>query len=315
MKRRVFIVSLGSWVVVGCGGSKPQGAPSPPDVPSATQSAPGTPPATTTLAPAATATATATAAPTPLATSVPAKLEPRGFPLDPATRTGLVAGAAGSRTIRWGEGPTALAYSRDDQPSSDPERANRCGWNARTHFEYEAQPAVDWYLPVGTPVVATMDGTATLLINTVSNPFDVYGVSREPYIGNPDRSRAPVSPFPGPGGGQGVFVRIENSQFRTDYAHFEIGRSLKVVPNGTYFASYSSTFDYGRAFSELRDFRTATLIASWEVHAGEVIGFTGDSGYSEAPHLHYAIRPAGEMNALCPTLEPGFADGGWLFSP
>lgn len=219
----------------------------------------------------------------------------------------------GSRQLRWGEGPSALDYSRDDQPSADPVRANRSGWNARTHYEYEGQPAVDWYVPGGTPVLATMDGTATLLINTVSNPFDVYAVSREPYIGNPDRARAPVSPFPGPGGGQGVFVRIENSQFRTDSAHLAIAPTLGVVPSGSYYASYSPTFDYVRTFSELRDFRTATLIATWEVRAGDVIGFTGDSGYSEAPHLHYAIRPAGEMNALCPTTETGFGQGGWLF--
>jgi len=91
----------------------------------------------------------------------------------------MVSGVPGNRALQWGEGPTALEYSRDDQPSGDPDRANRCGWNARLHVEYEGQPAVDWYIPPGTPVVATMDGTATLLINTVSNPFDVYGVSRE----------------------------------------------------------------------------------------------------------------------------------------
>lgn len=227
-------------------------------------------------------------------------------------RTGIVTGAVGSRVIRWGEGARVGEYSREDQPSNDADRANRCGWNARTHFEYEGQPAVDWYVVPGTPVLATTDGTATLLINTVSNPFDVYGVSREAYIGDPDRSRAPISPFPGPGGGQGVFVRIENSQYRTDYAHLEIGASLKVVPNGAYLANYSASFDYATAFSEVRDFRTATLIATWEVRKGDVVGFTGDSGYSEAPHLHYAIRPAGEMNALCPTTEQGFANNGWL---
>ena len=308
MKRRVFLVSLGSFVVVGCGDSK-----APPATPTASViSTIPTPTATPTLAP--TSAPTSAASPTPAATPTTERLEPRGFPLDTATRTGLVAGTVGSRVIRWGEGPSALTYSRDDQPASDAERANRCGWNARTHFEYEGLPAVDWYVPPGTPVVATMDGTATLLVNTVSNPFDVYGVSREPYIGNPDRSRAPVSPFLGPGGGQGVFVRIENSRFRTDSAHLEIGASVKLVPRGAYFADYSPSFDFSRAFSELRDFRTATLIASWEVRAGDVIGFTGDSGYSEAPHLHYAIRPAGEMNALCPTAEPGFGGAsGWLF--
>lgn len=249
----------------------------------------------------------------PTATVRPTALEPIGFPIAPDTRTGRVVGAVGVRSIRWGEGPAALAYSRDDQPSDDLDRANACGWNARTHLEYEGQPAVDWYVEVGTPVVATMDGVATLLINTISNPFDFYVLSREPYIGNPDRVRAPVSPFPGPGGGQGAFVRIENDRFRTDSAHLEIARTLEAVPMDAYLPGYSAGFDYEVAFQEIRDFRVATAVASWEVKAGDVIGYTGDSGYSEAPHLHYAIRPAGGGNALCPTGEPGFDDSGWLF--
>jgi len=300
MKRRMFLVSLGSLAAVGCS----ETAPAPPPTPTPT----GAPLPSPTLAPTPLPAATATT------TSAPAqRTAPTGFPIDPATRTGVVIGALGARTIRWGEGPRADAYSRDDQPSGNPERANASGWNARTHVEYEGQPAVDWYVPAGTPVVATMDGTATLLMNTVSNPFDAYRVSREPYIGNPDRARAPISPFPGPGGGQGVFVRIENRDYRTDSAHLEAIPTLKVVPAGSYLGGYSASFDFGAAFRELRDFRTATLIASWEVRKGDVIGFTGDSGYSEAPHLHYAIRPAGEMNALCPTTEPGFEDNGWLF--
>lgn len=311
MKRRVFLVSIGSFVVVGCSDSK-DGAPKPTVTPiestlgTATSAATASPTPTATPSPAPTSTPTATPAPV-------SRLEPYGFPLDPVTRTGLVTGMVGSRTIRWGEGPAALAYSRDDQPSDDPDRANRCGWNARTHLEYEGQPAVDWYIPAGTPVVATMDGTATLLINTVSNPFDVYGVSREAYVGDPDRSRAPISPFPGPGGGQGVFVRIQNEQFRTDSAHFEIGQTTSVVPKDAFLGGYSASFDYAGTFAALRDFRLATAVASWAVRAGDVIGFSGDSGYSEAPHLHYAIRPAGSENALCPTNEPGFSDKGWLF--
>ncbi len=239
-------------------------------------------------------------------------LDPLGFPLDPSTVTGLVSGEFGSRVIRWGEGVPVGVHSRDDQPSDDPVRANRCGWNARTHLAYEGQPAVDWYVPAGTPVLATLDGTATLLINTVSNPFDVYGVSREPYIGNPDRARAPVVPFSGPGGGQGAFVRIENDRFRCDFAHFEVSRSITVVPANAYLAGFSATTGYAAQFAPLRDFRIATAVARWEVHRGDVIGFTGDTGYSEAPHLHYAIRPAGSEDALCPTSEPGFTNGGWL---
>ncbi|MGE0600999.1 MAG: M23 family metallopeptidase [Dehalococcoidia bacterium] len=306
MQRRMFLVSLGAFALVGCRKSEPK--PTPTATPSATASA-----STATPAPQPTSTATSTPSPAPTATPRPSALEPVGFPIAPGTRTGRVVGEVGSRTIHWGEGAEALAYSRDDQPSDDPVRANACGWNARTHLEYEGQPAVDWYVEVGTPVLATMDGTATLLINTVSNPFDFYGVSREPYIGNPDRSRAPISPFPGPGGGQGAFVRIENEQYRTDSAHLEVTRTLKAVPADAYLAGYSAAFDFAGAFAEIRDFRVATAVATWQVKAGDVIGYTGDSGYSEAPHLHYAIRPAGGGNALCPTNEAGFEDGGWLF--
>jgi hypothetical protein len=303
----MFLVSAGAFLAVGCSGSGDGERTRTPTEPAATATR-----SPATAQPTATASLTATAVPRTPTPSVP-QLAPIGFPIDPATRTGIVTGAVGSRVIRWGEGPAAGPYSRDDQPSDDPIRANACGWNARTHFEYEGQPAVDWYVPVGTPVVATMDGTATLLINTVANPFVFYGVAREPYIGNPDRSRAPITPFPGAGGGQGVFVRIENRQFRTDMGHLEIGATLKVVPGRAYYASYSPAFDYAGAFGTPRDFRTATLIATWEVRKGEVVGFTGDSGYSEAPHLHYTINPAGEMTALCPTTESRFPDNGWLF--
>jgi murein DD-endopeptidase MepM/ murein hydrolase activator NlpD len=238
---------------------------------------------------------------------------PLGFPLDPALRCGLVEGAVGSRTLTWGAGSAVAAYSRDDQPSEDPERANRCGWNARTHVEYEGQPAVDWYVPAGTPIVATMDGVATLLVITMANPFDVYGVDREPYLGNPDRARAPLSPFPGPGGGKGVFVRIVNEQFQTEYAHLDLAASLEVVPRGAYLDGFSEQTDFAGMFGPLRDFQTFTPVASWDVRRGDVIGLSGDSGYSEAPHLHYTVRRSGASGLLCPTTEPGFEDGGWLF--
>lgn len=258
---------------------------------------------------AATSPAPPTVTPTP---QLPVGL-PLGFPIDPATPLGVVSGSLGARAIAWGEGPHAADYSRDDQPADDPVRANRCGWNARVHVEYEGQPAVDWYIPPGTPILATMAGTATLLVNTVSNPFDVYHVSREPYIGNPDRARAPVAPFTGPGGGQGVFVRVDNDRYRTDSAHLDLGRTVALVPGNAWLSGYQPGARLLELFVPLRDFRTATAVARWPVRRGDVIGYSGDSGYSEAPHLHYAIRPAGSDNALCPTREPGFGDNGWLF--
>jgi murein DD-endopeptidase MepM/ murein hydrolase activator NlpD len=223
-----------------------------------------------------------------------------------------VVGTAGSRTIQWGAGPEAVAYSRDDQPSDDPERANRSGWDCRVHVEYEGQPAVDWYVPVGTPVRATMAGTATLYVVTVTNAFDYYGVAREPYIGNPDRTRAPLSPFPGPGGGKGVFIRVENEGCVTEYAHLDVARTVAPLAASVFLSGYSSDYDYAGIFAPLRDFRVSTAIAQWTVKSGDVIGFSGDSGYSEAPHLHYTVGRSGAASLLCPTAEAGFADGGWL---
>lgn len=283
---------------------------------------PPTPSPSATASPSPTATASPTPTPvpdtptpTPEPTPAGPALEPTGFPIDPNTKLGMVTGEPGSRALAWGAGPTAYDYSLNDQPSADPVAANRCGWNARVHVEYEALPAVDWYIKA-TPIRATMDGAATLLINTISNPFDVYGVSREPYIGNPDRARAPVSPFPGPGGGQGVFVRIENGQYRTDYAHLDLAPTMReIVPASAWLSGYKPGEALLDQFAPLRDYRTATAVARWDVRKGDAIGISGDAGYSEAPHLHYTVQilTSGGVVYRCPTNEPGFNDAGWLF--
>ncbi len=248
--------------------------------------------------------------PRPPATVLPD--EPIGFPLDPATTLGLVVGPSGARRIEWGSGPTAMNHSRDRQPADDPERANAAGWNCRVHLEYEGQPAVDWYIPPGTPIRATMGGQATLYAITTANAFDYYGVDREPYLGDPDRSRAPLAPFPGPGGGKGAFVRVESGRFVTDYAHLDLSATARLLPATVFLDGYASDSDYAALFGEMHGFRDFTSIASWSVSRGDVIGISGDSGYSEAPHLHYTVRRAGESSSLCPTGETGFADGGWL---
>lgn len=260
--------------------------------------------------------ATATAEPPP-ATIVPTihqgpAQELLGFPIDPATRLGLVVGTAAGRAMQWGVGPEADAFTRDDQPSSDPVRASRSGWNCRVHLEYESQPAVDWYVPVGTPIVATMAGTARLYAITVTNAFDHYGVDRGPYLGDPDRTRATLAPFPGPGGGKGVFVRVENAGFVTEYAHLDLAQTVQVLPVGAFLSGYDLDSDYTALFAPMRDFRTSTPVAQWTVKRGDLLGLSGDSGYSEAPHLHYTVGRAGSSSLLCPTAEAGFEDGGWL---
>ena len=199
------------------------------------------------------------------------------------------------------------------QASDDPALANANGWNCRVHQEYEGAPAVDWYVQTGTPVYATMDGEAMLFVNTIVNAFDYYGVSREPYIGNPDRARAPLSPFPGPGGGMGVYVAIVSETHRAAYGHLELDATITHVPVGAFRGGFSRTFDYRGAFDTPRRFDIADQVAAWQVKRGDVIGYTGDAGYSEAPHLHYAITRRSDGATLCATGEAGFADNGWLF--
>lgn len=283
-------------------------------VPSTATASPATntPVATTSTSTPTPLPAAQTMTPVPTNTPVLQTNEPRGFPIDPQIRLGLVTGAVGSRTIAWGAGPTALVYSRDVQTGTDAVAANSSGWDCDTHFEYEGTGAVDWYVPAGTPVYATMPGTATLAVITVSNAFDYYGVSREPYIGNPNRSRAPLSPFPGPGGGKGVFVSVANEGFVTEYAHLELAPTLGALPASASVLVNGTPAQLETRFAPMRDFQSFTAIATWSVARGDLIGYTGDSGYSEAPHLHYTVRRQGGT-LRCPTNEADFSDGGWLF--
>jgi hypothetical protein len=237
---------------------------------------------------------------------------PKGYPLDPDAITDAVRGVKGARSIAARGGPTVREVSEQRQVSADPIDEDAYGWNCATHFEYEGMPAVDWYIPPGTPVRATMDGAATLLINTTVNAFDYYGVSREPYIGDPDRERAPLAPFPGPGGGMGVYVSVINDVYRTDYGHLSLAETITNVPDAAFGAPYSRSYGYDAAFATPQPTSSAAIVATWDVRRGEVIGFTGDAGYSEAPHLHYQITRRSDGLKLCPTGEPQFIDGGWL---
>ena len=136
--------------------------------------------------------------------------------------------------------------------------------------------------------------------------------AHEPYIGNPDRTRAPLSPFPGPGGGMGVYVSVINDGYRTDFGHLSIDPTIAHVPAGAFIAPYSPAYGYADTFATPLGLSSAAFVASWGVRRGDVIGYTGDAGYSEAPHLHYQITRVSDGAKLCPTGEVGFEDGGWL---
>jgi hypothetical protein len=158
-----------------------------------------------------------------------------------------------------------------------------------------------------------MDGEAILMLNTIVNAFDYYDVSREPYLGDPDRSRAPVAPFPGPGGGMGLYVAVLNDAFRAEYGHFDLAGTLAAVPATGFVAPYSAAYAYAAEFAAPMPVTFGAQIAMWRVRKGDLIGYTGDSGYSEAPHLHYRITRRATGETLCPSTEDGFADGAWLF--
>ncbi len=302
---------LAAAFIAACSGGPGSPSPAPSATPAVQTPSPvaasPTPFAWPTAVPVTATAAALTATPPPAAAD-----EPRGFPIDPAITLGHVTGSGSGRHIEWGAGPSAAAYSEQDQVSDDPEVANDSGWDCRTHVEYEGQPAVDWYVPAGTPVLSTMDGTATLYIVTVTNAFDYYAVPGWPYLGNPDRAQAPVVPFSGPGGGKGVFVAVENPRFVTEYGHLDPARTIGAVAGGGFIAPYGPGSDYASLFGALRDFQTFTAIATGPVRRGDVIGYTDSTGYSEAPHLHYTIARAGSSSLLCPTGEAGFEDGGWL---
>ena len=273
---------------------------------------------TATLTPSPTAAPTTAAAQSPTAapTDGPASTEPQpqpepiGFPIDQNTELGVVTGDVGSRRLIFpDDAPSAFLYARDSQPRDDADNANASGWNCRTHVEYEGIAAVDFYLPSGTPVRSTMDGTVTIYAISVRNDFDRYSVDREPYLGNPDRSRAPVTPFPGPSSGLGVYAEVVNEGFVLEYGHLDLGLTANMAPAEAFFEGYSPESEWEALFADVGE---PTAIAQWQVGVGATIGATGDAGYSEGPHLHYTVRRT-DGERLCPTSEPGFADGAWLF--
>ena len=252
------------------------------------------------------------ASPLPVLTPTPGLEYPVGFPIATSARPMRV---TDSRQVAPADenGPTLEQVARDIQtrPQNDME-SNRYGWNCRLHDKYEGTgPAVDWYLPSGTPITTVMGGEAELYIITTANSYSFYRVPIEPGLGLPDPSM-PLYPLPGPSGGMGVFVSVRNGALRAEYGHLDLAATLPLVPEGAFVQPYSRGFNYEAPFGRPVDYRQTTLIARWSVGKGEIIGKAGNTGYSDVPHLHYQIVTADRSRKFCPTREP-FPDSGWLF--
>ena len=228
----IVLATALALALVACGGDTAPG-------PSPSPSLAATPSATQTATPAGTATPSPT-------------IRLLRFPIDPQTVLGEVIGEIGSRTVSFGaDGPTANDYALNDQTSDDPGVANRSGWNCRTHFEYEGIAAVDFYLPAGTPILSTISGTARLYAVSTQNDFGRYGVNREPYLGDPDRARAPLNPFPGATAGLGVYVVVEGEGFVTEYGHLNLPRSAEIVPASGFFEGFTADSDWAALFGDV----------------------------------------------------------------
>lgn len=250
----------------------------------------------------------------PTATPQPSQDEPVGFPLATTLRPMRVIETAQGRRVAPAapDGPTVLEVSGDlhTRPENDME-SNRYGWNCRLHNKYEGAPGVDWYLPEGTLVTATMRGMAELYLITTVSSFSYYGIDASIMLGLPPPT-TPINPFPGPNGGLGVFVSVLNGNLRAEYGHLGLADTLALAPEGAFVAPYSRKFDYKTAFGKPRHFTDYTLIARWSVKRGDVVGKVGNTGYSDVAHLHYQIMDADRKTKYCPTQEE-FPGAGWLF--
>jgi murein DD-endopeptidase MepM/ murein hydrolase activator NlpD len=258
---------------------------------------------------------TAPVAPAPAPTPEPTVAGPVGFPVDPNLRPLRVDGPPQGRRLLppAPDGPTILQVARDifPRPAND-EESNRHGWNCRTHEKHEGYPGVDWYLEAGTPVVATMDGKAELYVIFVPNAFSYYGVNANLYLGLPPPN-LPLYPFNGPGGGMGVFVSVFDGVLRAEYGHLSPKATINGAPDNSFVRPYSKSYDYEANFSRPLGPNDGTLVATWPVKKGQVVGFVGNSGYSDVPHLHYQVITPDRKVKYCPSDEDGYRHAGWLF--
>jgi hypothetical protein len=257
---------------------------------------------------------------TPRPTATPATTTsldlPIGFPVDERLRPmQVIMTPQGKQVVEAAtNGPTVVEVARDYQTRvQNDEASNRYGWNCRLHDYYEGAPGVDWYLPEGTPLIATMRGQAEFYIITTSNAFEYYGVDKAVTLGLPAPDM-PLYPLPGPGGGMGIFVSILNGDLRAEYGHLELTKSLTVIPQGAYVPPYSPTFNYPSRFSRMAGHLDINLIARWNAQRGDVVGYVGNTGYSDVAHIHYQVISRDRLRKYCPTLEQ-LPNSGWLFGP
>jgi hypothetical protein len=251
---------------------------------------------------------------TPTPVPGPAVAGPVGFPLDPNIRPWQAVDTPQGRRLMppAADGPTVLQVTRNNfvRAANDME-SNRYGWNCRVHAKYEGFPGVDWYLPDGTPAVATMDAKAELYVIYTGNSFDYYNVSKTLYLGLPP-ANVPLFPFKGESGGMGIFVSLFDGVLRAEYGHLDPKRTIAAVPDAAFFSPYSKTFDYDTRFNKPRGPNDGTLVASWPVKRGQVVGYVGNSGYSDVAHLHYQVITPDRAKKYCPSEEP-LPFSGWLF--
>jgi len=147
-------------------------------------------------------------------------------------------------------------------------------WGARTGYTH-ATPAVDFAMPIGTPVYAANSGFVD-------------------FTSNDRRNCNPLQHMPVHG------TEAQGIQWCTD--HGLNGIRIRVHDDDGTFTMYVH-------LSRMRAFISATTRS--RVTAGQLIAWSGDSGISTGPHLHFS-----RINtASTTTIDPGILRACWKTAP